>query len=405
MNYFSKRLRVAYREARTSLSFLNSFFAERMGGMPTVQLMNMEEHERRRFDRLSETYFVKQMGSVHVFAYFHPSITILTAASIALTLYFGGGYVIDQRVPIGVFVSFLAYVQVLFQPVRGLTEKYNIYQNAMSSAERIFGALELKEEEGLRKDNTSLTGEPRLTGEIRFDHVSFSYSEKMDTWALRDANFHITPQERIAVVGHSGAGKSTLLSLLFRFYQPQRGSILLDGRPIESFSKHFLRRRLGFVQQDVFIFAGTIRENLTLLGDSITEEKLNAACDATGMNQILARLEAGLETRLDERGSNLSLGERQVLAITRVLLQDPDILILDEATSHVDNSTERLLQKAIEQVTKNRTSILIAHRLSTIRDADRIFVFEKGAIVESGTHDELVTAQGAYYSFSKLQTL
>jgi ATP-binding cassette subfamily B protein len=275
----------------------------------------------------------------------------------------------------------------------------------MSSAERIFGALELKEEEGLRKDNTSLTGEPRLTGEIRFDHVSFSYSEKMDTWALRDANFHITPQERIAVVGHSGAGKSTLLSLLFRFYQPQRGSILLDGRPIESFSKHFLRRRLGFVQQDVFIFAGTIRENLTLLGDSITEEKLNAACDATGMNQILARLEAGLETRLDERGSNLSLGERQVLAITRVLLQDPDILILDEATSHVDNSTERLLQKAIEQVTKNRTSILIAHRLSTIRDADRIFVFEKGAIVESGTHDELVTAQGAYYSFSKLQTL
>jgi ATP-binding cassette subfamily B protein len=159
------------------------------------------------------------------------------------------------------------------------------------------------------------------------------------------------------------------------------------------------------VQQDVFIFAGTIRENLTLLGDSITEEKLNAACDATGMNQILARLEAGLETRLDERGSNLSLGERQVLAITRVLLQDPDILILDEATSHVDNSTERLLQKAIEQVTKNRTSILIAHRLSTIRDADRIFVFEKGAIVESGTHDELVTAQGAYYSFSKLQTL
>ena len=405
MNHFSKRLRVSYREARSSLSFMNSFFAERMGGMPTVQLMNMEAHERKRFDALSEDYFVKQMGSVNVFAFFHPSITMLTALSIALTLYFGGGYVIDKSVPIGVFVSFLAYVQVLFQPVRGLTEKYNIYQNAMSSAERIFGALDLQEEDGLREISTASGKAPRLSGAIHFDHVWFSYAESSVPWALRDANFKISPQERIAVVGHSGAGKSTLLSLLFRFYQPQKGTILLDEKPIESYGKHFLRRRLGFVQQDVFIFAGTIRENLALLGENISEERMIAACKSTGMDRIVARLDAGFETKLDERGSNLSLGERQVLAITRVLLQDPDILILDEATSHVDNATERMLQRAIGEVTKNRTSILIAHRLSTIRDANRIFVFENGALVESGTHESLLAQNGAYRAFSSSQSL
>ena len=476
MDYFSKRLRGADREARWSLSSLNAFFAERVSGMPIVQLMRMEEHERKRFDKLSLDYFTKQMGSVNVFAFFHPTITILTASSIALVLYFGGSFVAEGAIGIGVFVSFLAYVQVLFQPVRGLTEKYNIYQNAMASAEQIFSLLSLDEEAGLRaaraqssapssEASKSPEGEAskpwqvpggdagaavreRLRGDISFENVSFSYaagapssaarrggaverSEQASAsprrgskrpqvpggddaaagggepqkWALKGANFHVRANEKIAVVGHTGAGKSTLLALLFRFYDPQRGRILVDGREIEKYPKQFLRRRFGFVQQDVFIFAGTVRENLVLLGEGVTEARMLEACRATGMDRIVAKLSQGYATRLDERGSNLSLGERQVLAITRVLLQEPDVLILDEATSHVDTESEKILQRAMEEVTKNRTSIIIAHRLSTIRDADRILVFEKGEIIESGPHAELIAKQGVYYIFTASQSL
>lgn len=406
MNYFSRRLRLAYRRARLSLSSLNAFFAERVTGMPIVQLMRMEEHERSRFNELSRDYFQKQMGSVRVFAFFHPTITVLTAASITLVLYFGGIFVASGALPIGVFVSFLAYIQILFQPVRALTEKYNIYQNAMSSAEQIFSLLALEEEAGLR---TGAGARTRLRGEIEFANVWFSYDDSHGlplsarNWALRDANFRIVPQEKIAVVGHTGAGKSTLLNLLFRFHDPQRGAILVDGREISSYPKQFLRRRFGFVQQDVFIFAGTIRENLCLLGENVSETRLLEACRATGMDRIVAALPAGYDTRLDERGSNLSLGERQVLAITRVLLQEPDVLVLDEATSHVDTESERILQRAMDEVTKNRTSLVIAHRLSTIRNADRIFVFEKGEIVECGSHAALVAKRGAYYQFTASQ--
>lgn len=403
MIYFAGRLRVAYREARYSLSALNAFFAERMSGMGTVQLMGMQAHERKRFDALSHDYYERQMASVYVFAFFHPTITILSSSSIALVLYFGGRLNQGEQLPIGVFVSFLAYVQLMFQPVRSLTEKYNIYQNAMSSAERIFSLLDLDEEKELRAD--SLAMKTRLRGEIEFQNVFFAYGDnaKSENWALRSANFHLNAGSRIAVVGHTGAGKSTLISLLFRFYDPQRGTVLIDGAPISAFPKAYLRRRIGYVQQDVFIFAGTIRENLALLGEGVSDDKMRQAAQLTGLDRVVAKLPNGYETRLDERGSNLSLGERQVLAFTRVLLQGPDILVLDEATSHIDTESEHLIQKAMAEATRNRSSIIIAHRLSTIESADKILVFEKGQIIEAGTHPELVQKKGAYYRFSQSQ--
>ncbi len=411
MQFFSNKLRKAYREARQSLSTVNAFFAERVTGMDTIQLMGMVEHEQKRFQKVSELYFHKQSASILIFAIFRPTITILSALSISLVLYFGGSYVYEGAIPIGVFVSFLMYVQLMFDPVRSLTEKYNIYQNAMASAERIFSILHYPEEDGLRinKNHRKDHSMDRFHGKIEFENVWFSYSSKSDRsssrkWALENASFIAPAGKTAAIVGHTGAGKSTLLSLLFRFYSPQMGRIMIDGRDIADMSKLELRSRLGFVQQDVFIFAGTLRENLKVLNKSATNADVQHAVDATGLSKLIAKLPKGLDTELEERGANLSIGERQVIAITRVLIQDPDILILDEATSHIDTETEQNLQQAINTLTKNRTSLVIAHRLSTIADADQVLVFEKGKIVESGPHSDLLEQKGIYYHFWSIQS-
>lgn len=403
MTYFAGRLRTAYREARYSLSSLNAFFAERVTGMPTVQLLGMENKERENFERLSRDYYHRQMASVHVFAFFHPTITVLSAASIAGVLYFGGNFARAGTVAIGEFVSFLAYVQLMFQPVRGLTEKYNIYQNAMSSAERIFSLLAAEEEANLREQPSTKIS---LNGKIDFQDVWFSYSEKESEttkWALAGATFTIEPGQRTAVVGHTGAGKSTLLALLFRFYEFQRGHILLDGKELSSIPKSLLRRRVGFVQQEVIIFAGTVRENLALLGHNLSDQEILAAAESTGFDAILRRMPQGLDSVLDERGSNLSQGERQVLAFTRVILQNPDILVLDEATAQIDSKSEQDIQRAMAKATEGRSSIIIAHRLSTIQSADQILVFDHGRVIERGTHAELLASRGAYFAFSQSQ--
>jgi ATP-binding cassette subfamily B protein len=404
MYFFSGRLRIAFRRSREVLAHLNGFFAERMGGMPVIQLMEREKFEREKFRELSTEYRDRQFDGVYIYSLFHPAITILSASSVVLVLWFGPEFLRRGDFALGTLVSFIAYVQVLYQPVRNITDRYNVFLAAIASAERIFTLLDMPEEEGLRLATNSRA--PGRIGELRFENVTFTYpSAAADARlpALKDVSFSLREENTVAIVGHTGAGKTTVTSLLFRFYDPDQGKILLNGVELREIPKLELRQRIGFVQQDVFLFSGSLRENLTLLRQGISDEEISRACDRTGFDRILARLPLGLDTLLDERGSNFSMGERQILAFTRVYLQKPDILVLDEATSSVDRESELLLQKATRELMRGRSSLVIAHRLETVREADQILVFDHGRIVEAGNHEQLIQAAGTYARFVGLQ--
>ena len=401
MVFFSGRLRLAFRRSREVLARLNALFAERMSGMPVIQQFNREKYERESYTKLSREFQQRQFEGVHLYSLFHPAITLLSAASVALVVWYGPKYMAIGELHLGVLVSFFAYVQVLYQPVRNITDRYNVFLAAMSSAERIFTLIDMKPEEGLGVHLDKKSEE--MKGSFAFEDVSFSYSGDPEKYALDHISFSVRAGERIALVGHTGAGKTTITSLLLRFYEPSSGRIVLDGKNLSTYTKNELRQRIGFVQQDVFLFTGTIRENLILLSQDVSEKKILEACEATGLASILKRMPLGLDTVLDERGANLSLGERQVIAFTRVFLQQPEILILDEATASVDAETEARIQMASEALLKGRTSLIIAHRLATIRDADRIFVFDKGKLIEAGSHAELVRHGGRYAKLVEAQ--
>lgn len=405
MVFFSSRLRVAFRHSREVLARLNGFFAERMAGMPVVQLMEREKFERDSFRTLSEDYRDKQCVGIYLYSLFHPAITILGGASVAIAVWYGPSFISQGEIALGTFVSFLAYAQVLYQPVRNITDRFNIFLAAMSSAERIFSLLDMPEEEGLR-EAAGEARESKSFGALEFHDVSFQYpvvNEPNRPPALSGLSFRVKENETIAIVGHTGAGKTTTTSLLFRFYDPDSGRIMLDGRDLRTISKRELRERIGFVQQEVFLFSGTLRENLALLRRGLSDEEILLGCKRTGFSRVLSRLPQGLDTELDERGSNLSMGERQILAFTRVYLQRPDILVLDEATSSVDRESEVLLQEATAELMRGRTCLVIAHRLETVRHADRILVLERGKLVESGNHEELLALKGIYARFVHFQ--
>ncbi len=404
MLFFSGRLRIAFRGSREVLAKLNGFFAEQMSGMPVVQLMEREKFERESFEKISVDYRDKQFQGVYLYSLFHPTITILGGMSVAIALWFGPAYVGAQEIALGTFVTFLAYAQVLYQPVRNITDRYNIFLAAMSSAERIFSLLDMAEEPGLREEETHAS-RPHL-GTLKFDNVTFSYpitDEPERAPALQNMSFEIREGETVALVGHTGAGKTTVTSLLFRFYDPSSGTIEFNGIDLKKYSKKELRERIGFVQQEVFLFSGTLRENLSLLRRGVSDTEILAACERTGFAKILHKLPQGLDTLLEERGTNFSLGERQILAFTRVYLQRPDLLVLDEATSSVDRESEVLLQRATNELMKNRSCLVIAHRLETVRHADRILVLERGKLMEVGSHEELLARGGIYSHFVDLQ--
>ncbi len=402
--FFSHRAREAFREIRLKIAQVNSFFHENFSGIKVVQLFQREKENRQRFEKINEGYYLANMKQISVYALFVPLVEILSSGAIGLLLWYGGGKVIQERMTLGVLVAFLSYIRMFFQPIRDLSEKYNILQSAMASLERIFSLLD--ENQKISK-SVRLETEPfsyikeELKGHIEFHHVSFSYNGKDQV--LRDVSFSVREGETVAIVGATGAGKTSLLHLLERFYEVEEGVILIDGIDIRERDMTQLRSQIGLVMQDTFLFSGDIEENIRLGDQNIPAEKVREVAQAVNAEKFIQRLPKGYRTKVGEGGEALSAGERQLLAFARALSNNPKILVLDEATSHVDPETERLIQEGLARLLKGRTAIIIAHRLSTIQHADRIVVLHKGRVREIGTHGELMAKKGIYFRFYQLQ--
>ncbi len=397
-SWFKARARESFREVRVKIARINAFLQEHITGMPVVQLFNREERAYREFEEINDAHRDANVRGIFYYAVFYPGVELITALGIGLILWFGGGRVISGMISIGALIAFLQYAQRFYQPLADLSEKYNILQGAMASSERIFGLLDTP---------VSITSPPdaytpgQVRGAIEFDRVWFSYKE--DEPVLKGISFQVQPGETLAVVGHTGAGKSTLANLLLRFYDVDSGAVRVDGIDVKEWDLPRLRRSVAMVLQDVFLFSGTVGANIRLGEESIDDERLRWAAGEVHALPFIERLPGGFESPVRERGAGLSVGQKQLIAFARALAFDPSILILDEATSSIDTETEQLIQKALDRLLVNRTSIVIAHRLSTIQKADRILVMHKGEIREMGTHQELLALRGIYYRLYLLQ--
>lgn len=395
---FRKKIRTIYRISRSQLANINSSLNENITGIRTIQIFNKEKKISASFDKLNSDYLNTQKREIKTYAIFRPSIEVIRSLGIATLVYFGGGKVISSAIEFGVLYAFIDYLQKFFAPIIDLTEKYNILQSAMASSERIFNLLDNKDI--LENINTTELTED-VKGRIEFKNVWFAYSN--DNWVLKDISFVINPGEAIAFVGATGAGKSSIINLITRFYDIQKGEILLDGINIKNIDKFQLRRNIGVVLQDVFIFTGTIKDNIRLNNTSISDEDVIEVAKYVNAHNFINKLPKQYNEPVMERGSTLSSGERQLLAFARTLAHNPKILILDEATSNIDTETELLIQDALEKLIKGRTTIAVAHRLSTIQHADKIIVLSNGRIEEMGNHQELLLKEAMYYDLYKLQ--
>ncbi|MGK5082400.1 ABC transporter ATP-binding protein [Bdellovibrionota bacterium FG-1] len=418
--YFTQLLRRSYRESRSKLSALNAFLAENLSGMRVVHLFNRQNLHLERFRRINQWYTDALISTIRVYAFFQPAITIASGISVALLMLFGAQSVSNGVIKVGVLVAFFSYSISLFQPVREIADKWNVFLSGMISVERIFAILDWPTEvawsnpidPGTPPENSEETlPYENLRGHIIFEGVWFAYDDKRGEtrgeahselrWVLKDFNLEILPGVRVGVVGHTGAGKTTLISLLMRFYEPQRGRILLDGKDLRDYDKRRLRASIGMIQQDAFVFSGTLKDNITFWRD-------DSGAGVMAARKALARLgyekwwntSTGL---VQERGTNLSMGEKQVLAFSRALAANPRIWILDEATANMDSQTEESLQISLDEESRGRTSILIAHRLATVKTADLILVLHKGTLQEKGSHDELLQAGGLYARLYRYQ--
>jgi ATP-binding cassette subfamily B protein len=395
---FRRAARERYREMRRRIARLNGTLNENLGGMRTIQTFGRETTCLERFRGINGEYRDSAIGAVFAYSLFYPGIEVLSAAGLAVVVAYGGLSILDGTLTYGTLVAFLYLVHKFFLPVRELAEKYNILQSAMASSERIFQILDTPPQAA---DRPGARPAPPLRGHIEFDRVSFSYDGR--TPVLRDVSFRVEPGKTLAIVGLTGAGKTTILNLLLRFYEPTSGAIRVDGYDVRELQAKSLRRQMGLVLQDVFLFAGTVEDNLRLGDPSITRERIEEAARAVHADRLIRRLPRGYETPVLERGAALSVGERQLLSFARALAFDPRILILDEATSSVDAETEQIVQQGLLQLLEGRTSIVIAHRLSTIQHADRILVLHRGQVREEGTHAELLRRDGLYRKLYRLQ--
>lgn len=395
---FRKKIRVLYRRSRAQLATINSSLNENITGIRTIQIFNKEKKVSKSFDKLNNDHLITQKKEIKTYAIFRPSIEVIRSIGIASLIYFGGGKVISNAIEFGVLYAFIDYLQKFFAPIIDLTEKYNILQSAMASSERIFNLLD-SQDTIENKKNVRILDE--VKGRIEFKNVWFAYND--NEWVLKDISFVINPGEAIAFVGATGAGKSSIINLITRFYDIQKGEILLDGVNIKDIDKFELRKNIGVVLQDVFIFTGTIEENIRLNNNSINDEDVVEVSKYVNAHSFISKLPNKYKEPVMERGSTLSSGERQLLAFARTLAYNPKILILDEATSSIDTETELLIQDALEKLIKGRTTIAVAHRLSTIQHADNIIVLSNGRIVEMGNHQQLLEKESMYYDLYKLQ--
>ena len=402
---FRTRIRVAYRDIRVRMARINAFLHERITGIRVVQLFNREKPDARRLERINDDYLEAHLRSITYYALFFPIVELFTAIALALIISYGGLSILGGTTTVGVVAAFLLYARRFFRPIQDLSDKYNLLQAAMASSERIFGLLDREPRVRDPRGSRRRLPDP-VRGEIEFRNVWFSYAREKDTgpeWVLKDLSFRVAPGEKLAIVGHTGAGKTTVISLLMRFYDPQRGEILLDGVPIRSVQQRELRGAIGLVLQDIFLFSEDVAYNIGLGNPAITPERVREAAREVGAARVIERLPDGLGQPLGERGRSLSIGERQLLSFARALAFDPRVLVLDEATSSVDSELEAQIEEATTRLMAGRTSLVIAHRLSTIQGADRIMVLHQGELAEEGSHGELLGKGGLYARLHELQ--
>jgi len=394
---FKEGIRKSFTEVRNQVARLNAFLQEHISGMSVVQIFNAEEREMKKFVTINKEHRTANIRGIWYYSIFFPVVEIISAMALGLLVWYGAYEVLKERTSVGMIISFIMYINLMFRPIRMLADKFNTLQMGMVASERVFKLLD---------NNDKMSGDGKLIaenikGDIEFDNVRFAYDE--ENYVLKNVSFDVEAGKTLAIVGATGAGKTSIISILNRLYEIQEGKILLDGVSIREYELSSLRSQIGLVLQDVFLFSGSIMDNITLRNPNITQEQVKQAAKLCGIEEWIERLPGGYNFNVMERGATLSVGQRQLISFVRALVFNPKILILDEATSSIDTESEQLIQNAIEKLIEGRTSIIIAHRLSTIQHADKILVLDKGEVKETGTHEELLSLDGHYRKLYELQ--
>ncbi|GAB3575061.1 ABC transporter ATP-binding protein [Hymenobacter daeguensis] len=389
---FKEKIKGSFQDVRTAVAKLNSFVQEHLTGMNVVQIFNNEEREYRKFAAINKEHTEANIRSVLYYSIYFPVAEVLGAIGVGLLVWYAAQGQIEGSISKGALIAFIMYNALFFRPIRQIADRFNTLQLGLVSTERLLKLLDNQE----LVAPTGTYAPAEIQGDVEFKHVRFAYNEP--DWVLKDISFHVKPGQTIAFVGATGAGKTSIINLLSRFYDIQDGSICIDGRDLRDYDLSLLRRQIGVVLQDVFLFAGSIRDNITLGNRAITDAQIWAAADLVGARRFIERLPNGLGYPVMERGATLSVGQRQLISFVRAMVYQPRVIVLDEATSSVDSETEELIQAAIEKLMQGRTSLVIAHRLSTIQKADKIIVLDKGEIKETGTHEELLRIENGYYA-------